>query len=128
MLILDQSSEPVQVTFSYTGKANFAGLKHQGRYNTTPAGTDSAWTSLRCSPQDGVCPPTSTRVSPLPCMWLFPSITQTDGEPLQKVSKKKRGGGREQASGHKVTTSAGSPCKQGHQLAVIALVPVRLRA
>lgn len=44
MLILNQSSKPVKVTFSYPGKAHFP-LKHLRRYNITPEGTDGAWTT-----------------------------------------------------------------------------------
>lgn len=56
MLILNQSSKPVKVTFSYTGKANFAHLKRLRRYNITLAGIDSA--------RDSFCPPTSAQVRP----------------------------------------------------------------
>lgn len=45
MLILNQSSKPMKVTFSYPGKAHFP-LKHLRRYNITPEGTDSTWTTL----------------------------------------------------------------------------------
>lgn len=95
MLILNQSLKPVKVMFSYTGKANFANLKHLRRYNITLAGIDSA--------RDRFCPPTSAQVSP-PL-----STTPTGREPLQKVSKKGR---REEENRDKRLTSVRSGIEQ----------------
>lgn len=93
MLILNQSSKPVKVTFSYTGKANFAHRKHLRRYNMILAGIDRA--------RDRFCPPTSAQVPPQPRLCLLLSTTQTGGELWQKVSKK---GHREEENGDKRIT------------------------